>query len=92
MFLYLQINKYQDTNILEIRATTTDPEEAKMMANTLAGIMVVENQNQMRAEYKSARRFLQDKIQEFKHKFDTALLNLKDFRKKEKTNADTYKT
>jgi capsular exopolysaccharide synthesis family protein len=81
----IAITQYQDTDILEIVATSPDPEEAMMMANTLSEIMVDENQIQMRAEYKSARIFLEDQIQGVKARYDKALLILTDFRKKEKT-------
>jgi capsular exopolysaccharide synthesis family protein len=81
----IAITQYQDTDILEIVATSPDPEEAMMMANTLSEIMVDENQIQMRAEYRSARIFLQDEIQKVRERYNTALLNLTDFRKREKT-------
>jgi capsular exopolysaccharide synthesis family protein len=79
------ITQYPDTNILQIVAISPDPEEAMMMANTLSEIMVDENQTQMRAEYRSARTFLDDQIKKVKKRYDTALLNLTDFRKREKT-------
>lgn len=79
------ITQYQDTNVLQIVTTSPDPEEAMMMANTLSEIMVDENQTQMRAEYKSAQTFLDDQIQKVKKRYNTALLNLTDFRKQEKT-------
>jgi len=81
----ITISQYQDTNILQIDTTSPDPEEAMMMANTLSEIMVDENQMQMRAEYKSARIFLEDQIKEVKERYNIALLSLTNFRKKEKT-------
>jgi len=79
------ISQYQQTDILQIRATSPDSEEAMMMANTLGEIMVDQNQTQMRAEYKSARIFLEDEMQKVKERYNTALLKITDFKKQEKT-------
>lgn len=81
----IAISQYEETDILQIVTTSPDPEEAMMMANTLSEIMVDENQTQMRAEYRSARVFLQDQIQEMKERYNIALLNLTHFRMREKT-------
>ncbi|MBW2209217.1 MAG: hypothetical protein JRG79_20140, partial [Deltaproteobacteria bacterium] len=53
----IAVNQYRDTDILQIKASSQDPSEAMMMANTLAEIMVDRNQTQMRAEYRSATTF-----------------------------------
>jgi len=82
---HISISQYQMTDILQIIAGSPEPEEAMMMANTLAEIMVNENQKQMRAEYKSARIFLTDQIRQVKNRYNDALRNLMNFRKKEKT-------
>lgn len=79
------ISQYQGSDILQIRATSPDPEEAMMMANTLSEIMVDQNQTQMRAEYKSARIFLEDQMKKVKERYNTAFLKITDFKKQEKT-------
>ena len=81
----MTISQYQSTDILQITAYSPDPEEAMMMANTLAETMVNENQIQMRAEYTSARIFLTGQISQVKERYNVALHKLMDFRKKEKT-------
>jgi uncharacterized protein involved in exopolysaccharide biosynthesis len=81
----ISISSYQGTDILEIKATSPDPEEAMMMANTLAEIMVGQNQAQMQAEYRSGRIFLEDQMTTVKARYDTALGKLTDFKKREKT-------
>jgi len=79
------ISQYQATDILQIKATSPDPEEAMMMANTLAEIMIDQNKTQMRAEYRSARVFLEGQIKKVKERYSTALLALTDFKKQEGT-------
>jgi capsular exopolysaccharide synthesis family protein len=79
------ISQYQEADILQIGARSPDPEEAKMMANTLGEIMVDQNQIQMRAEYKSARGFLEDQMGKVKERYRAALLRLTSFMKQEKT-------
>jgi len=89
---YISISQYQTADILEITANSPDPEEAMMMANTLAETMVNDNQMQMRAEYKSAQIFLANQIKEVKENYSTALRNLMEFKKKEKTLDLTMET
>ena len=82
---FIAISQYQGTDILQIKATSPDAQEAMMMANTLAQIMVDQNQTQMRAEYKSAGIFLEDQMKKVKDRYNTGLLELAEFKKKEKT-------
>jgi capsular exopolysaccharide synthesis family protein len=81
----ISISQYQDTDLLQIKAESSDPEQAMMMVNTLGEIMIDENQAQMQAEYKSARIFLQDEIGKVKNRYNEALLQITDFKKREKT-------
>jgi succinoglycan biosynthesis transport protein ExoP len=81
----ISISQYQATDILQIKATSPHPQEAMMMANTIAEIMVEQNQTQMRAEYKSARIFLEDQMHKVKDRYNTALTKITDFKKQEKT-------
>jgi succinoglycan biosynthesis transport protein ExoP len=81
----VNVTQYRDTDILQIRGTSTDAEEAMMMANTLAEIMVDQNREMMRAEYRSAREFLQNQLTKVKEAYNKALFDLTDFMKKEKT-------
>ena len=81
----INVTQYRDTDILQIKAFSPDTGEAAMMANTLAEIMVDENQYQMRAEYRSARRFLEKQVANVKERYENILLELTDFKKEEKT-------
>jgi capsular exopolysaccharide synthesis family protein len=79
------IREKEETNLLNIRAVSSNPEEAMMMANTLAQIMVDENQENVRAEYRHARIFIEGQISEVKNQYNKALVRLTEFRKKEAT-------
>lgn len=81
----IRIAQFEATEILEIRASSGNPHEAMMMANTLARMMVDQNQKQTRAEYRSAREFLEGQLDQVKERYLQALSNITDFRKKEKT-------
>jgi capsular exopolysaccharide synthesis family protein len=79
------IREKEETNLLNVRAVSSNPEEAMMMANTLAQIMVGENQENVRAEYRHARIFIEGQISEVKEQYNQALIKLTEFRKKEET-------
>ncbi len=79
------IREKEETNLLNVRAVSSNPEEAMMMANTLAQIMVGENLEHVRAEYRHARIFIEGQISEVKEQYNQALIKLTEFRKKEET-------
>jgi capsular exopolysaccharide synthesis family protein len=81
----VNVGQFRDTDILAIRATSTDAQEAVMMANTLAEIMVEQNETQMRAEFRSARFFLENQVSKVKSQYESILQELSQFQKKEKT-------
>jgi capsular exopolysaccharide synthesis family protein len=81
----INVTQYRDTDILQIKAASPDPEEARMMSNTLAEIMVDHNETEMRAEYKNARLFLEQQVEKVRKSYDLALLQLAEFQKNEKT-------
>jgi succinoglycan biosynthesis transport protein ExoP len=82
---HIRVRQNEDTNILNILATSPDPEEAMMMANTLGDIMVEQNRKSLRAEYKNAREFVETQLSLVKESYSTALLRMASFRKEEHT-------
>ncbi|MBW2109764.1 MAG: hypothetical protein JRI36_14045, partial [Deltaproteobacteria bacterium] len=82
---YISVTQYRDTDILVIHGNSPDPEEAAMMANTLAGIMVERNQQLMRSEYKSAKEFLQAQVDKVRKSYESVLKELAEFQKREHT-------
>lgn len=82
----ITIAPYEDTtNTLIITATSPNPDEVAIMADALAEIMIEQSREQVRAEYRSARVFLNDEIQKVKQHYTLALSNYANFKKSEKT-------
>ena len=81
----LSISRQEETDILEIKTTSGDADEVMMMANTLADIVIDQNQVQMRAEYSRARDFLEDETGKVSERYKAALRNVREFKKQEKT-------
>ncbi|MDY6839204.1 MAG: polysaccharide biosynthesis tyrosine autokinase [Thermodesulfobacteriota bacterium] len=81
----ISISQYQGTDVLQIKGASRHPQEAMMMANTLAEIMVEQNQSQVRAEYRNARVFLEDQMNKVKDRYNAALKRMADFKKQEQT-------
>lgn len=81
----IKIWQITGARVLEIGAFSRDRQEAMTMANTLAHTMVVRNQKQVRAEYRSASSFLEGQMEKVRKRYDGALVRLADFQKKERT-------
>lgn len=81
---FLEVEQYEDTNILEIAAISVYPEEAMLMANTLADLYIQNQINQRGREYESVRKFVQSKIGKERSKYIDALRNILEFRVKGK--------
>ncbi len=82
---YIRISQYQGTDVLQIKATAPDAQEAMMMANTLAEIMVEQNQAQVRAEHRNARDYLEGQIRKIRKDYNTGLHKMADFKKQHQT-------
>lgn len=81
----LYVVPHKETGMLEILTESSDPDEAMMMSNALAEIMIRENQNLVRARYRNARTFLESEIAKVREGYDAGLKQISDFKKKEKT-------
>ncbi len=81
----LRTSTCEETDILQIEATSTDPEEVMMMANTLAEIIVDENQAQLGAAYGRARSSLEEQMDSVKKGYSAALGKITDFKKQDRT-------
>lgn len=69
----IRIRQYEETDMLQVAAISPDAEEAMMMANTLASIMVDQNQAQVRAQYRHAREFLEGQIRKVREDYNKDL-------------------
>jgi len=82
---HIEVLPYKETNMFQINATSRDPEEAMMMANTLAGVFISELQKLTRQEANSARIFIEDQITKIRGEWLSSLEGLKEFQKTNKT-------
>ncbi len=77
------IQQYQNTDILMITATAPYPEQAQMMADALAEVFIDVSQQRTRAETRSAKEFIEDRIGVVEHEFDKALADIADYQSAE---------
>lgn len=82
---YVEIVQVEDTNLFELKATSVDPEQVSMIANTLAEAYIEENLIQRKEEYRSAREFIQDQIGSVKAGYLKASEEIRIFKTTEKT-------
>ena len=82
---YLEIEQFEETDLIEITASSSDPEEAAMIANTLAEIYINANLKQRREEYRNVITFISKQIKKAKGDYLNALEEIKNFKIKEKT-------
>jgi len=82
---YVELEQLQGVNIIEIKANSTDPDEASMIANTLADVYITENLKDRRQEYKSAREFIEGQIKNIKADYLDILEEIRRFKIAEAT-------
>ena len=81
----LEIEAIDDTDMFEITTRSQDPEEAAMIANTLARECIIHNLEQKKSEYKQLKEFIQEQIIASKAKYITALEKGREFSKAQHT-------
>jgi polysaccharide biosynthesis transport protein len=80
------------SNQIKITARSTSPEEATVIANTLAEEYIVANLRMKKDDYKTARNYIEKQIDAVKAKYINALENIKNLQIKTKTvDIDTEK-
>ncbi len=82
---YVKVIEIEDTDLIEIVAESTDPEEAAMIASTIAEECISENLRLKREEYAIARKYIEKQIDSVKAKYVNILEDIKDFQINEKT-------
>jgi capsular exopolysaccharide synthesis family protein len=75
----------ESSNQIEITARATDPDEAAMIANTVAEEYIAENLKMKKEGYIIARRNIESQIGEVKAKYIKILKDIKSFKLNEKT-------
>ena len=82
---YLEIKQVEETDLIEIKASSCDPQEAAMIANTVAEVYIEENLKQRKEEYRSAEEFIEDRIVLVKAEYLKLLEEIRKFQITEKT-------
>lgn len=81
----IKVEAVTDTDLFEIVARSTDPEEAAMIANTLAEACIQNNLKQKKQEYKNVKALVRDQIEPVRSKYLTALMEMKTFSKEQQS-------
>lgn len=82
---YIEVEQYENSDLLRITGGSTNPEEAAKIANELAELYIADIIERTKQNYKVARIFLENKINTVKEEYDNALLERKEFMTKEAT-------
>jgi tyrosine-protein kinase Etk/Wzc len=81
----IEVEQYEDSDILDITSDSRSSTEAAAMSNELAKLYIEDTLEQTRKEYKSARIFIENQIEDIKGKYYAALMAKKEFMMKEET-------
>lgn len=81
----IKIEAVEDTDMFEIKTRSQDPEEAAMIANTLARECIIYNVEQKKSEYKKIKEFIKEQIKAIKTQYITALEKCREFSKAKNT-------
>jgi succinoglycan biosynthesis transport protein ExoP len=82
---YIYVDQYESTDIITMQALSTDPEEAKNMANAMAEAFVNEEVKRVREDFKGAKEYIENNIATYNHEYTKALRKLREFKEREKT-------
>lgn len=87
---YVEVTQYEESDILEIEATSPDPKQASDIANAMADAFIEEELKRVRDDYFGARKFIDENIEKARQEYRKALDGQKEFKESEKTvNLDT---
>lgn len=81
---YVEAEQYEETDIIEIKAKSTDPEEAMKIANAVANAFIEEELRRVREDYNGAKRFIDESTEKARDEYKKALQGLREFKEKEK--------
>lgn len=71
----------RDSDIIKVTATSNDPKEAALLANTYAKVYAERNMNASRTRSRAVREFLQDQLQSRRSALDSAETSLQGYMK-----------
>jgi capsular exopolysaccharide synthesis family protein len=81
----IEVSVIPSTEIFQIAATSTDPQETTMMANTVAELIVEQGRRDTQEQYGSAMAFISEQLESVKVQYETSLEDLKAFKEREQT-------
>ncbi|MEK6776014.1 MAG: polysaccharide biosynthesis tyrosine autokinase [bacterium] len=76
---YIDVDQYQQSDMLQITGGSTNREEAANIANKLAELYISYTLERRRESFKIARTYIQDKIKDIKKEYDDSLAKKKAF-------------
>ncbi|MBI3008594.1 MAG: hypothetical protein HYY56_03665 [Candidatus Omnitrophica bacterium] len=82
---HIEVEQYEDSDILEITSNSVKREEAAKMSNGLANLYIADRLEKTRENYKTARLFIESQIKDVKGKYYASLLEKRDFMIQEET-------
>ena len=75
----VKIKDIEDTDIVDIEAKSTDPEQAAMIANTFVDAFIEYNVNAKKEQYSTAKRYVEQQLNEVKKEFVNTLEDIAKF-------------
>ncbi|MBF0555615.1 MAG: polysaccharide biosynthesis tyrosine autokinase [Nitrospirae bacterium] len=79
----IKVEQYEDTDVYNVVASSSDPDEAKNMANTMAAAIVETEIKRLRSNYGEVRAFIDANINNIRQNYVKSLQAVKDFQIKE---------
>lgn len=79
----LEIEQYEESNVLEIIANSTIPEEPAKMANVFTQMYIEAQVDRVKGEYKTARTFINDQIKSVRQDYYDSMAEERAFKVKE---------
>lgn len=90
---HVDVDQYEETDLMEIEATSPDPAQAAALANKTAEAFIGEELKRVREDYRGVSRFIEANIERTRAEYQNALKELKDYKEKEQTvSLDTETT
>jgi len=81
---HVEVEQYEDADILEIIARSPSASEAAIISNKLAELYIEDTLDRTREEFKAARIFIEAELKQIKDEYYKSLAEIKDFMIKEK--------
>jgi capsular exopolysaccharide synthesis family protein len=81
---HVEVSQYEETDILKIEATSTDPEEAMKIAYAMAKTFIKKERTMLGEDFKEVKAFIDENIESSRAEYLKTLKSLEEFKRKEK--------